>query len=391
MGRMSQPLRILSLPLPSTLYARFSARLRPCDVDLETVDAILALFGVRLANPVRNLPAGRRNTNVVVETNTGKKMLKGYRAQWNTNTVRYTHSILEELAKSNFPAPRLNQAANGESFVEWTDTHYALFNFEAGTNYSGRLLLRDHRRQLMEIAGETLARLHRELNGFMPQGRHHMGFAGYASPRWRDFAWHVEKVAELKKKSEQLSDAEEITAARWLCDYSRTILDEMARLESVLEEADLPRLIIHGDYGLHNLLFQKDGSAIPVDFELARLEWRLSDLVSCLSRFRYGKAKEIAYDLESIKWFLDGYRAAFPIGGDEWRFWPQVWAFYRLQSAVQYWNSFFETNGPVRKLYSARDAIDQVGWALSHPTLLLSLNNGAKTFHLAPRREGVSA
>jgi Ser/Thr protein kinase RdoA (MazF antagonist) len=373
MGSMIQPLHILSLPRPSTLYASLSARLRRSDVGAESVPDILACFGVSLTKPVRNLAAGRRNTNVVVETTTGKKMLKGYRPQWSAETVTYTHSILDALATADFPAPRLNRTVEGESFVHYEGIHYALFDFEKGTNYSGRFLLRGHRRRLMQIAGLTLAQLHRQLQGFMPAGRHHMGFASYSSPRWRDMDWHIAKIEELKLKSAFVSDEEERLAARWLVEFSSFILGELIRLDELLRDVPLPRLIIHGDYGLHNLLFAPDGRVVPVDFELARLEWRLSDLVSCLSRFRFGKVKGIAYDFQSIRWFMEGYCAEFPLDEVEWQHFPQVWAFYRLQSAVQYWNSYFETGGPMRKLLSARDAIDQFAWALSNSATILSL------------------
>lgn len=376
---MAQRIDIVALPRPSTLFARLRARLRQSDVEVETVEAILAEYGLDLIKPIRNLPVGRRNTNVEVETNAGRKLLKGYRPQWKSETVRYAHSIMQALSETSFPAPRLTTATNGITFVEWTGTHYALFDYEEGTNYSGRFLLRSHRRQLMEIAGETLARFHQELCGFMPEGRHHMGFADYVGERWRNIDWHIDKVQELKQKSRYLSSDQESATAGWLIETSGYVLDELTRLDSILTAADLPRLIIHGDYGLHNLLIRDDGTAIPVDFELTRLEWRLSDLVSCLSRFRYSRATKLTYDFESIQWFMNAYQAEFPLSKDEWMYFPQVWAFYRLQSAIQYWNSYFETGGPTRKLFSARDAIDQVVWALNHPALLLELNAGINT------------
>ncbi|MEN8198403.1 MAG: phosphotransferase, partial [Pseudomonadota bacterium] len=54
------------------------------------------------------------------------------------------------------------------------------------------------------------------------------------------------------------------------------------RLEEALGDAQLPRLVIHGDFGIHNMLFHDNESATLLDFELARLEWRLSDLVLVL-------------------------------------------------------------------------------------------------------------
>jgi Ser/Thr protein kinase RdoA (MazF antagonist) len=130
---------------------------------------------------------------------------------------------------------------------------------------------------------------------------------------------------------------------------------------------------------------------VPVDFELARIEWRLSDLVSCLSRFRYGRGSKLAYDFESIGWFIGAYQEEFPLTKDEWHFFPHVWAFYRLQSAVQYWNSYFETGGPARKLFSARDAIDQVVLALSQPDLLSRFHARTTTFSFVDRYDSIQA
>jgi Ser/Thr protein kinase RdoA (MazF antagonist) len=134
--------------------------------------------------------------------------------------------------------------------------------------------------------------------------------------------------------------------------------------------------VIHGDYGLHNLLFRKDGTVIPIDFELARLEWRLSDLVSCMSRLRYGDG---AYDFQSIRWFLAAYDVEHPLSDDEWRLFPEVWRFYKLQGAVQYWSSYFETGGPARKLIAARDALEQAARVADDPGGLLAQLRGSPT------------
>jgi Ser/Thr protein kinase RdoA (MazF antagonist) len=140
-------------------------------------------------------------------------------------------------------------------------------------------------------------------------------------------------------------------------------VEQLGPLDELLSAALLKRTIIHGDYGLHNLLFRRDGTVMPVDFELARLEWRLSDLV---------------YDFESIQWFMAAYHATFPLNADEWRLFAEVWRFYKLQGAVQYWNSYFETNGPARKLISARDAIAQADWVANHQEHLLAQLQGQR-------------
>ena len=98
----------------------------------------------------------------------------------------------------------------------------------------------------------------------------------------------------------------------------------MCQLDEALPERQLPRVVIHGDYGLHNMLFRPDGAAMLLDFELSRLEWRLVDLVIMMSRLSVAKGRA----------FLTGYQSAYPLSEQEWQLFPQVWQNYMLRGAV---------------------------------------------------------
>jgi hypothetical protein len=89
-------------------------------------------------------------------------------------------------------------------------------------------------------------------------------------------------------------------------------------------------------------------------------------------RFRGGR-----YDDESMAAFLGAYAAVFPLTPDERDLLPDAWRLYKLQAAVQYWSSYFETDGPVRKLASALDALDQADLVLVQPDLIRSLGRMA--------------
>jgi len=353
----------LYLPRPARLTARISSRLRSPDIDVETVRAVLDLYGLQPTGRLENLPNARRNRNLIAGTQAGRKVLKLYRRDWSMDTIVYEHSILRRLAEVNFPAPRLLATSIGRTFVSNGGKNYCMFEFVGGLNYSWTFLLRPHRMRLMRTAGRTLARLHRQLSDFEPLGGHHLGFVSRRGERLRDLEWHIRKVSELKARSKDLNEP----AVDWLIARSGEILDEISQLTCVLKDAGLPRTIIHGDFGLHNLLFKDADQAIPMDFELARLEWRLSDLVSCLSKLRTRKG---AYDMESVEQLLAAYQQESPIGDEEWRWFPLVWKHYKLAKAVQYWSSYFETDGPVHKLSLAKDAAEQSNWLLDDPQLL---------------------
>ncbi len=364
---------ILSFPRPGRVSDFINSRLRPPDIHPETVAAILSRYGLEMTAPPANLPNTRRNRNLIVHTSQGRKILKHYRADWRASTINFEHSLLSRLAELDFPAPRLVPLPDGRTWLSLETHNFCLFDFIEGANYSSSFLVRPQRVRMMATAGRTLARLHRQLAGFLPDGRHHLGFKDYRAARHRDLAWHVEKVRELVARSRGLKKPEDRAQAGWLVNHSGQLLVGMRQLDETLQQADLPRLIIHGDYGLHNLIYQNLDSAVPVDYELARLEWRLCDLVSVVSKFRY---KDGAYDFESIAGFMRAYQSDFPIAEAEWRHFPQVWKFYKLMKAVQYWSSYFETNGPARKLASARDEILQSGWALENPARLASFKTG---------------
>jgi Ser/Thr protein kinase RdoA (MazF antagonist) len=363
---------ILYLPRPGRISAYLRSRLRSLDIELGTVNEILGRYGLELSSTPRNLPNTRRNRNLIVETTIGKKILKLYRADWSPSTILFEHSILDQLANLDWPAPRLLRTTNDRTYVKHASKNYALFDFIEGKTYTSSFLLRSHRLHLMTLSGRTLASLHRHLKGFQPVEHHHHGFGNYSGLRHRDMAWHIKEVDVLTEASGQITNPQEKALAARLVEQSPMVLDRMGRLDHALSEVSLTRLIIHGDYGLHNLLFQSTERATPVDFELARIEWRLIDLVSCLSKLRYANGK---YDFESMEQFMKGYQQEFPIEGQEWQRFPQVWQFYRLMGAVQYWRSYFATAGPVRKLHSALDSIEQANWATHHPQKILTINS----------------
>ncbi len=365
---------IIHFPRPGRWSESFKAARRPPDVDQPTLEVILERYQLELESDPRNMPNTRRNQNLVVRTTRGKKVVKRYRPDWDPETIRFEHSILTRLAETGFPAPRLAATPSGETWVRIDGQNYCVFDFLAGRNYSNSFLLRPHRVRMMATSGATLARLHRQLQGFLPAGRHHLGFADYHGGRRRGFAWFSERVAELSRRSSDLEDPLQRSLSGWLVERAGAVLEDIARLDEELAGVDLTRLIIHGDYGLHNLLYLDLDHAIPVDFELARLDWRLSDVMSVVGKFRYQNQK---YDLESITHFLRAYQGEFPIPSEEWGWLPEVWKYYKLTKAVQYWVSFFETNGPARKLVSARDEILQADWARDNFDALSAYRGGA--------------
>jgi len=337
--RVARPGRVLDL-------AR--ARLRRPGIDRDTAEAVLRRYGLGASGRVENLPFGWRNRSVVVRTPRGRWVLKRYRDQWAIPTMVHEHSILRHLEAVGFPAVRVASTPDGETFVETDRGRFALFGFEDGVNVAGYLLPRRRRLRLWGDAGRLLARLHRDVEGFVPAGRHHLGFAGPGGERARDLTWHLRALEDLAHAPDPTTGGEAGDHARWLRGNAARLADRIVALDRTLAEAPLARSVIHGDYGIHNLLVHRDGSLTLHDFELARLDWRLIDLVAVLSRIspRCGKA------------FLDGYDAVSGTSGEERRFLSEVWQHYRLCGAVGSWSTYARF-GDERRLLTARRRVEE--------------------------------
>jgi Ser/Thr protein kinase RdoA (MazF antagonist) len=94
-------------------------------------------------------------------------------------------------------------------------------------------------------------------------------------------------------------------------DFARWRIDDLERLlarESVVEgRSDLRKVVIHGDYAPWNLLMQPDGSLFVLDFNAARLDLRIYDIILATFWFAW---RGDHLDLETAMELQTGYCAA---------------------------------------------------------------------------------
>jgi Ser/Thr protein kinase RdoA (MazF antagonist) len=344
----------LRLPQPARVVDGMVGRRRPPAIAAETCADILTRYGLTLSRPPDNIPYGRRNHNVVVTTPAGRKVLRRYRDVAERSSVAHEHAVLTELERCGFPAVRLQRTATGDTVVADDGRLYALFEFERGDNVTSYMLPGRSRKRIASIAGRTLARLHRDLADFAPQTAHHLGYDSVWGERSHDLGWYLDALAELPTRTPVAGPAGQ-QHHRELAARSDQLGSWLSELHDRLEDGSLPRVMIHGDYGAHNLLFRTDGVAVVTDFELARREWRLVDLVIVLSRIRFDRAQA----------FIAGYRAHADVPADEWWHLSDVWQYYRLCGAVRSWDNHF-THGGEQRMATACARVAEAEWAREH-------------------------
>jgi Ser/Thr protein kinase RdoA (MazF antagonist) len=304
-------------------------------------------------------PGGGRSHSVVLRTDQGKKVLKRYKHTVSVPTIIQEHAILAHLAGGDFPSPRLVTTPAGKTLVSQHGHNHALFDFiEGGFQYTDYLLLRMQVRQFIRAAGKILATLHSKLEGFSPEGHNPDGFRSHTQGRWRDVDWYASRLTRCRRETQQLGGRATGNGAAWLLQYADYLEQALSQLDVRLKKAHLPRLIIHGDYGPYNLRFWPDGSFVVLDFEIARLDWRATEVADALWRFCHNR---FGFNLDKMKWFVKAYRAEFAIAPDELELLPEVWILLNVQRSIVRWHRYCNTHD-TQRLAQARWFVKLIDW-----------------------------
>ncbi|HXG39600.1 MAG TPA: phosphotransferase, partial [Candidatus Limnocylindrales bacterium] len=113
----------------------------------------------------------------------------------------------------------------------------------------------------------------------------------------------------------------------------------LAELDALLAAAEPARTVVHGDFGPYNLLVRAGAPIVVVDFELARIDWRLTDLATALPRFA---ANRFRFSSRRAARFLAGYERRRPLGPSERALLPGVLEYLSLRRASVCWSRYAE-------------------------------------------------
>lgn len=322
----------LRVPKPGTIRDYVRARTASPAISREVVANILR--GAELGRPtsVRNAAHGWRTSVVMVESGDRRFVVRRYPDRWTDAAIEHEHSLLRELAGRDFPAPRLIELADG-SFLRVIDgARYSVQTFEMGVTLAGFYLSRPRTARLQRFAGGVLAGFHRVTAGFVPRGRHHLGVDPTTGLRRRDLGWHLDVIERLRLDRDvgaSFGSASEIASVR----------TRLVELDRLIADAHLPLVIIHGDYGLHNIIFRPSGEAVVHDFELSRLDLRLLDLAAALSRIKPRSRPHL----------LTGLLEADGVDASELDMLEPVWEWYRIRGAIQSAEAYMRLGGEHRR------------------------------------------
>jgi Ser/Thr protein kinase RdoA (MazF antagonist) len=287
-------------------------------------DVISVLGHYQVGTPEEyHVPAigSSRSRNLVLRFANENKVLKRYKATMDLEGILYEHSILRHLEQAGFPGPALISSRDDETVVCVAKRYYALFDYVKGYRYSDYYISGSRYRAGLEQAGAMLARYHLVVEGFCPAGRKLDGFMPDGRERWRDAEWISKRLVQYREcfsAERQRSRIGRFFAHR-LPDLVESFLGSYQKVEAA--DGNMPKVIIHGDYGLHNLLFDESGIKAVLDFECAHLNYRTADIVSAL---QFCAGREPGLDPGKAALLLSSYGAHRPLGPIEVQLLPEI-------------------------------------------------------------------
>jgi len=309
---------------------RFQHRSSPLDAN-----PILDEYNLPVQGKLYRSNGVGRSDWLALQTKQGKVLLKKYKHTVTAPTIRHEHSILEYLSQINFPAPRLLTTTSGDTLLNYKNNYYALFEYLDGYfQYHHHLHFPGQARYFINLAGQTLAILHRELEHFNPEGYNPEGFKSRIGERWRDLAWYLDRLEECQSHLSSGVTRGDDPVYKMVEEKANWLKDTLFILDKRLKEASLPRYLIHNDYGAHNLFFKRDAPIVILDFELASIDWRLTDLTKAMlfiAKNRFG------INIKKMETFLRSYHKHNPISSQEMQFLPESWRYFVLRRLIVNW------------------------------------------------------
>jgi Ser/Thr protein kinase RdoA (MazF antagonist) len=229
------------------------------------------------------------------------------------------------------------ETKSSQTLVQRGKNRYALFDYVVGSFRSfDYIAFPKQTHQYIAIAGEMLAILHDKLADFTPQGYNPDGFKSKTGDRWRDIEWFADKLAFSVNKTSLRNENRPKHKYTLLLQNARKLKTILFDNTYLLNSTDLPRQIIHADYHPGHLLLRKNEPPVIIDFEIARFDWRLIDIIYGLQTFC--KNRRGYYCHNKIRTFLSNYQFIMPLTPTELKFFPSVWKLMQTWWCIFSWH-----------------------------------------------------
>ena len=248
--------------------------------------AVAEAWGLGKLQSFRGLPEGSINTLYVLETGTGKQVLRlseGRREE----EVSFETALLGHLERERFPAVRLLRRVDGAPYGVVRERFACVFTWAAGYHLAPKAVTRE---QALEL-GRVLGRLHA---------------VGESFPRALPNRYAPAQIGEWIRELVGSTPADPELAAAL-----PRLEEEAALLESLPTATEG---VIHADLFPDNVKWVGDRVSSVLDFEMACRAPYVLDLAICLHAFCWNDDDFATGRLQAI---VEGYQSERRLSGAE--------------------------------------------------------------------------
>lgn len=351
-------LNTLFIPHPRKVYKWIKTFRSQSCFDPSVVREILSKYQLDLIGSIKPVAEGMRNENLIINTTKGLKFLKIYKNSLGDTTITQEHSILTYLFQTGFSSVPLETTSDGLTIVRFNQRRFALYDFIKGFHIYDYLFSNTNLKHLIFQAGYILGKLHNQLRNFTPEGFNPDGFNLETGRRWRGIEWFDQHLAYIKSCGHNANLREQENALELLDSEIVSFRTDLVKTESVLTNANLPKQVVHVDFGRSNVLFHKNELPTIIDFEIARIDWKIVDILNGLTAFCVKNRKLVD---ERVKIFLQAYNENSCLTEKELHFMPILNTYLNISRCIKKLRNYCVNNDNippekmVQHLYTLRN------------------------------------
>jgi len=266
--------------------------------DMQAVDAVLLRFGLHERRAQRIVPGGHVNEHWRVLGGPPAFVLRRYHVKRTKSSIAFEHELLRRLAATWPVAAPID--VGGGRIVDYGGRLWSLFPLLPGTPASA------HDRDQVARQGRLLARLHHDLAaGGASQQRERFGRVSELDAH----GWGIGASGMTFDELLRLFGRDHAELAAAARDQRERSLGELW----ALGYSELPEQPIHGDFAGEHLLFDGGRLSGVLDFDLAHVDARASDIAWSMISDCGEPPAETAIDTTLAAAFVAGYSAESPL------------------------------------------------------------------------------
>ena len=342
---------LLFIPNPKIIYKNIKNWSKSAEININEVISVLKEYKLKLKGRPTIAQSGERNLSAVIHTDKGKIILKRYQDSLGDSTILLEHSTLDYLKKINFYAVRLLKTKSGNTLARIGNKRFALFKYIENSYVSydniANIWMENN---YIENAGKILASLHKSLENFKPCGYNPDGFNCDNGKRWRDSLWYIDKLNYCIQNTKADKFEKDNSKKKLLLKRAKQLKKLVLELNHILNNTDLKRQVIHKDFGPNHILYRKNEPPVIIDFEIARFDWRLIDIIGGFDKFCQDWSRH--YSLNKMNLFYSSYCSLNNLTETEHTHICHVWKLLLIWGCILFWYD-----------YCATGKADRISWA----------------------------